>query len=204
MQARSIATMIVGFVLFSASNASAQGLADVRKMYDAGQYQQAVAAAQGAGDDARLVYLLAQSQQKLGHRDDARQMYSQLAARPDGDPWHDIGRSAVAQLGGDAAGAVEAATQAAERGAAIPEAHYQRGIALSAKQDWAEAAAAFEKAAELDPAWADAHYYAGLAYSKNKRIDLMAQHFNTFLRLAPQSPSRAEVQSIMRTLGARH
>jgi hypothetical protein len=34
-----------------------------------------------------------------------------------------------------------------------------------------------------------------------KRIDLMAQHFNLFLKLAPQSPQRAEVASIMRALG---
>jgi len=33
-----------------------------------------------------------------------------------------------------------------------------------------------------------------------KRIDLTAQHFQTFLRLAPQAPERGEVQSIMRTL----
>ena len=65
----------------------------------------------------------------------------------------------------------------------------------------AGAAAAFERAAELDPSWADAHYYAGLAYSKVKRVDLMASHFDTFLKLAPQSPQRPEVQSIMRTLG---
>ena len=43
---------------------------------------------------------------------------------------------------------------------------------------------------------------ADVAYRRSR--DLMAQHFNTFMRLAPQSPSRAEVQSIMRTLGARH
>src|SRR5437764_1290374 len=44
-------------------------------------------------------------------------------------------------------------------------------------------------------------YYAGLAYSKIKRVDMMASHFDSFLKLAPQSPQRPEVQSIMRTLG---
>src|SRR5262249_5780498 len=159
---------------------------------------------QAAADDPRMVYLLAQSQQKLGQRDEARQAYERLAARPDGDPWHDIGRSAVAQLANDAGGALAAADQAVEHDANIAEAQSQRGLAFSAQQDMANAAAAFEKATELDPNWADAHYYAGLAYSKVKRIDQMASHFNTFLRLAPQSPSRAEVQSIMRTLGGRN
>ena len=65
----------------------------------------------------------------------------------------------------------------------------------------ANAAAAFEKATELDPSWAEAHYYAGLAYSKIKRFDLTASHFDAVLKLAPQSPSRPEVQSIMKTLG---
>jgi tetratricopeptide (TPR) repeat protein len=205
MTSRSTSTLFAGFILFATLDASAQSLADVRKLYDAGQYQQAVTAAQAAGDaEPRILYLLAQSQQKLGHRDEARQLYSQLAARPDGDPWNDIGRSAVAQLASDAGGALEAANQAAEHGGNLAESHYQRGVALSGRQDWAEAAAAFEKATELDPSWADAHYYAGLAYSKVRRIDLMATHFNTFLRLAPQSPSRAEVQSIMRTLGGRN
>jgi tetratricopeptide (TPR) repeat protein len=203
MMTRSTLTIVAGFFALTTLDATAQGLADVRKLYDAGQYAQAVAAA-GADADPRIVYLLAQSQQKLGKRDEAREHYSQLAARPENDPWHDIGRSAVAQLANDADGALDAANQAAERGAAIPEAHYQRGLAFSARQDMANAATAFEKATELDPSWADAHYYAGLAYSKVKRIDLMAQHFNTFLRLAPQSPSRAEVQSIMRTLGGRN
>jgi tetratricopeptide (TPR) repeat protein len=204
MMARSTSTMIVGFLLLTALDVSAQGLADVRKLYDAGQYPQAAAAAQAAGDEPHLLYLLAQSHQKLGHRDEAQQKYGQLAARPDGDPWHDIGRSAVAQLASDAGGSLAAANQAVEHGGDLAEAHYQRGIALIAGQDMANAATAFEKAAELDPSWADAHYYAGLAYSKVRRIDLMASHFNTFLRLAPQSPSRAEVQSIMRTLGGRN
>ena len=98
---------------------------------------------------------------------------------------------------------MDAANQAVARGDSLPEAHYQRGLALSVRQDMANAAAAFEKATELDPSWADAHYYAGLAYSKVKRIDMTASHFDTFLKLAPQSPSRPEVQSIMRTLSGR-
>ena len=203
MKTRAMPMMIAGVLVLTAVAARAQGLADARKLYDAGQYQQAAAAAQAGADDPRMLYLLAQSQQKLGQRDEARQRYSQLASRPDGDPWHDIGQSAVALIANDAGGALAAANQAAERGGNVAEAHYQRGLAFSAQQDMANAAAAFEKATELDPNWADAHYYAGLAYSKVKRIDQMAAHFNTFLRLAPQSPSRAEVQSIMRTLGGR-
>jgi tetratricopeptide (TPR) repeat protein len=186
----------------AAQPASAQSLPDLRKLYDAGQYQQAITAASSA-NDPRVIYLVAQSHQKLRQTDEARQKYGQLAARGDGDPWRDIGRSAVALLAPDAAAAVEAGNQAVAHGDSLPEAHYQRGLALSVQQDMANAAAALEKATELDPSWADAHYYAGLAYSKARRIDKTAEHFDTFLKLAPQSPSRAEVQSIMKTLSGR-
>ena len=204
---RWMSALAVMFLAAAAPSASAQSLSDLRKVYDAGQYQQAIASAASAqvseDEQPRVTYLVAQSHQKLGHRDEAQHAYGQLAARGDGDPWRDVGRSAVALLAADAAGAADAANQAVALGESLPEAHYQRGLALSVRQDMANAAAAFEKATELDPSWADAHYYAGLAYSKARRIDKMASHFDTFLRLAPQSPSRPEVQSIMRTLGGR-
>jgi len=207
MMTRWISALAVALLVAAARSASAQSLSDLRKLYDAGQYQQTIAAASSAqvsGDEQpRVTYLVAQSHQKIGHRDEARQVYGELAARGDDDPWRDIGRSAVALLAADAAAALDAANQAVARGNALPEAHYQRGLALSVRQDMANAAAAFEKATELDPSWADAHYYAGLAYSKVRRIDLTASHFDTFLKLAPQSPSRPEVQSIMRTLGGK-
>ena len=114
-----------------------------------------------------------------------------------------MGRSAVALLASNPDEAAEAANQAVSRGDSLPEAHLQRGLALSTRQDNAGASEAFEKATQIDPSWADAHYYAGIAYSKVKRIGQMADHFNMFLKLAPQSPQRGEVQSIMRTLAGR-
>jgi tetratricopeptide (TPR) repeat protein len=189
----------VAIMLAVAQSASAQGLDELRKLYDSGQYQQVVAAA--PADDPRVIFLVALSHQKLAHVDQARQAYEQLASRGEDDPWRAVGRSALAQIASNPAEAVEAANQAVARGDSIAEAHLQQGLALSNHQDWSGAAAAFEKATQLDPSWADAHYYAGLAYSKVKRVDLMAGHFETFLKLAPQSPERALVQSTMRTLG---
>ena len=207
MITRWMSALAVTFLAVAAQSASAQSLSDLRKLYDAGQYQQAVASGSSAkvsGDEQpRVTYLVALSYQKLRRRDEARQLFIQLAARDDGDPWHDIGQSAVALLTSDAGGAVEAANHAVARGDSIPEAYYQRGLALSVRQDMAGAAAAFEKATDLDPSWADAHYYAGLAYSKVKRVDMTASHFDTFLKLAPQSPSRPEVQSILKTLSGK-
>jgi tetratricopeptide (TPR) repeat protein len=196
-----MSALAMAFLVASSRPASAQSLSDLRKLYDAGRYQQVIAAPPSG--DPHVAYLVAQSHQKLGHRDEAQQAYSQLVARGEADPWHDIGRSAVALLASDAAGAVDAANQAVARGDSLAEAHFQRGLALSVRQDMANAAAAFEKATDLDPSWADAHYYAGLAYSKAKRLDMTASHFDTFLRLAPQSPARPEVQSIMKTLSGK-
>ncbi len=180
------------------SAASAQSLPDVRAMFDAGNYQQAIDAA-SAIQDPRVIFLVAQSQQKLRHPDQAQHVYQQLAGRP--DAWGAIGKSAVAIAASNAGGALQEADQAVAKGGSIAEAHFQRGLALSAQQNFGEAANAFQKATELDPNWANAHYNAGIAFSKAKRPDQTATHFQAFLKLAPQAPERGEVQSIMRTLG---
>jgi tetratricopeptide (TPR) repeat protein len=179
---------------------AAQSLPDVRAMFDAGNYQQAIDAA-SASQDPRVMFLVAQSQQKLRHPDQAQRIYQQLAGRPASDPWQAIGKSAVALASSNAGGALEDADQAVAKGGSIAEAYFQRGLALSAQQNFGEAAAAFQKATELDPNWAAAHYNAGIAFSKAKRPDQTATHFQVFMKLAPQAPERGEVQSIMRTLG---
>src|SRR5216117_1276519 len=127
----------VAMMIASANAVSAQGLNELRRLYDAGQYSQVVAA---PADDPRVAFLIAQSHQKLGNRDQARQVYEQLAARGADDPWHDVGRSALAMLGANPGEAVEAANQAVARGDSLAEAHFQRGLALSARQDMAGAA----------------------------------------------------------------
>jgi tetratricopeptide (TPR) repeat protein len=199
-------TLVIAFTVMFARSASPQSVPELRRLFDAGRYQQVIEAggAPATGDQqSRVTYLVARSQEKLARKDEARRAYEQLAAGGDQDPWNAIGRSAIALLGSNTQGALDAANQAVAHGESLPEAHFQRGLALSAQRDMAEAAAAFERAAQLDPAFAYAHYYAGLTYSKVKRIDLMAQHFDMFLKLAPQAPERPEVQSIMRTLGGR-
>ena len=134
-------TFIIAAALVAASRiAHAQSLEDARKSYDAGAYQQVVDAV-GGSQDPRLVFLAAQSQQKLRRPDDARHAYERLAARPAADPWSAIGRSAIALLAGDAAGGVQQADQAVAGGPSIAEAHLQRGLALSAAQNMGDAAA---------------------------------------------------------------
>ena len=66
-----------------------------------------------------------------------------------------------------------------------------------------QAAEAFAKAAELNPQVACAHYDAGMAFYKIKRVDRMAVYFENFVKLAPNAPEKAAVQSIMRTVRGR-
>jgi tetratricopeptide (TPR) repeat protein len=182
--------------------ASAQDAAEVRRMFEAGQYQQVVDAARGESSPA-VVYTAAQSQQKLGATDQARELYAQLSGRPDGDPWHFIGLSGLQLVDDRTDAALESAQQAVSLAGDIAEAHYQLGLVLAKRQDWREGAAAFDRAADLNPSFAYAHYYGGLMHYRASRPDRMAIHFEQFLKLAPEAPERPEVVQIMRTVRGR-
>ena len=71
------------FVLtFTASAVFAQNASQVQKLFEAGQYQRVVDAAQPDADPA-VLYTAAQSHQKLGENDQALQTYGALASRED-------------------------------------------------------------------------------------------------------------------------
>jgi tetratricopeptide (TPR) repeat protein len=170
-----------------------------RKKFEAGQYQQVVESTP-AEAAPEVLYLAAQSQQKLGSTDQASEIYSRLASRGEGDPWRAIGESGQKLLQDDADGAKASAEQAVGAAGDLPEAHFQLGLAEAKRQDWRAASAAFDKAAELNPSMAYAHYYGGLMHYRAKRLDQMAIHFEEFLKLAPEAPERPEVLQIMKTV----
>jgi tetratricopeptide (TPR) repeat protein len=178
---------------FALTLAAAQ---DVRQLYDAGRYQDVV---RTADQGSRQQYFAAQSFAKLNDTDGARRTYQRLAGSPE-EAWAAIGKSALQAMDGQLDGSLESANQAARVGASLPEAHYQRGLVLMARNAYGDAAGAFTKAAQLDPNFAAAHYYAGLANYRAKRIDLMTTEFETFVRLAPNAPERPEVEAILRTV----
>jgi tetratricopeptide (TPR) repeat protein len=194
--------LAVAVVLAAASQAAAQDASAVRRLFEAGQYPQVIEAA-GPEADAAVLYTAAQSHQKLGADDQARELYRRLSERPEQDPWRFIGTSALALLDGQNDPAVEAAQQAVALAGELPDAHYHLGLMLARREQWAEAAAAFDRAAELDPSLAYAHYYGGMMHNRAKRTDRMALHFEQFLKLAPQAPERPEVLQIMRTIRGR-
>ena len=191
---------LVALLLPSAS--AAQDGATVRRMFEAGQYQQVIESADG-GASPEALYAAAQSHQKLGATDQARETYDQLAARLEDDAWHFIGLSGQQLLDDQPDGALESARQAAEIAGDLSDAHYQIGLVLAKRQDWGGAAEAFDRAAELNPGRAYAHYYGGLMHYRASRPDRMAIHFEQFLKLAPEAPERSEVLQIMRTVRGR-
>jgi tetratricopeptide (TPR) repeat protein len=184
------------------SDAEGQDAAEVRRMFEAGRFQQVVDAAGDAAAPA-VIYTAAQSHQKLGATGDARAAYELLATRGEDDPWHFIGLSGQLLLDGQTGPALESARRAVALGPQLADAHYQLGLVQAKREDWRAAAEAFDRAAELNPAVAYAHYYGGLMHYRAGRPDRMAIHFEQFLKLAPEAPERPEVLQIMRTVRGR-
>ncbi len=194
-------TLLVA-VLVVPALASAQDAAEVRKLYEAGQYQQVVETA-GDAQAPDVIYTTAQSYQKLGAVEQARENYGELVVLSEDDPWHFIGLSAQLLIDDNTEAALDSAREAVSRAGGLPEAHYQLGLVLAKREDWRGAAAAFDRASDLNPALAYAHYYGGLMEYRAGRPDRMANHFEAFLRLAPEAPERPEVIQIMRTVRGR-
>ena len=182
--------------------ALAQDGAEVRKMYEAGRYRQVVERSNDASAPD-VIYTAAQSHQKLGATDQAREAYAQLASRSEGDPWHFIGLSGQQLLDNQTDAAVASAREAIGRDGNLAEAHFQLGLALAKGEDWRGAADAFDRAGQLNPGMAYAHYYGGLMQYRASRPDRMAIEFESFLKLAPEAPERPEVMQIMRTVRGR-
>jgi len=180
----------------------AQDATQVRKLFEAGRFQQVIDAAPADAEPA-VVYMAAQSQQKLGADAQAVTIYTQLAERPESDPWHFVGESGRLLVEGQIDPAADAAQHAIDMAGDLPEAHFQLGLALARRESWQMAASEFDTAAMLNPANAYAHYYGGLMHYRANRPDRMAIHFEQFLKLAPDAPERPEVTQIMRTVRGR-
>jgi tetratricopeptide (TPR) repeat protein len=170
---------------------------EVQRLFQSGSYEQAVDAARG-GDQAST-FLAAQSLLKLDRNDQAAAQWNQLKAS-DQPAWRLVGESGEAMLANDAGRAVQLARQAVDADANNPFAQYQLGLAASKASDWGTAVAAFTKAIELKPDFAYAHYYAGLAHQRMRQLPKTAEHFDAFLRLAPDAPERAAVAAVLRTI----
>jgi tetratricopeptide (TPR) repeat protein len=200
MMKTAIATAIVTWLVPAA--AFAQDPGEIQRLFEAGRFQQVVQATT-PDSPPDVLYTTAQSQQKLGATDQAMQIFTRLAERPEGDPWRFIGLSGRQLTEGNVEAAVASARQAVAMAGDLPQAHFQLGLALARAQQWPEAAAEFDAVSERQPTNAYAHYYGGMMQYRANRVDRMAVHFEQFLKLAPEAPERPEVVSIMRTLQGR-
>ena len=155
--------MLLLAVLGAAADLWAQNLSDARRLYDSGKYREAVGAISNpdAANAPRLVYLKAQSHEKLGESEEAGRVYGQLSGA--GAEWKSVAESAMDLLRRQKKEALAAAARAVSQNGGLAEAQYQLGLAASFNDDFARAASAFDRAAEIDPQWAYARYYAGLA-----------------------------------------
>ena len=174
------------FIALVRPPAALPDVATVRQWFEAGDDRRVVAVAVDDASAPSLIFLVARSHDRLTQRAQARAAYERLTGRPETDPWHFVGR---------------AATLLAD--AQLAETHFQLGLVQAERRDYGKAAPAFEAAIAIDPMPAYTHYYAGLSYYQAERIDLMADFFESFLKLAPNAPERTQVESIMRTIRGR-
>jgi tetratricopeptide (TPR) repeat protein len=203
MRTTGIALLVSFVMLQPAAAQEPPGVpAAIRELFQAGQYQPVIDA---VGDDASpaVVYLAALSHQKLGQLEGMRAMAQRLTARPAGDPWHGIGQSVAHLAANEIDPAIETARMVSMSADAVPQGHFQLGLALARREAWRDSAVAFDRAGQLDPQDAYAFYYAGLSHYRAGRRDLMAVRFERFLKLAPDAPERPEVVQIMRTIRGR-
>jgi tetratricopeptide (TPR) repeat protein len=202
---RQFSRFVLVFML-AAALAAAQEPASPQQLFESGQNDQALQRIAQEREQGTLqpadAYLAGQVLVKVNRDDEARAEFERLATS--GDPILSlVGQSAVAMVNNENERAVELATQAVAAGPESFQAHYQLGHAKSKFEDWAGCAEEFHQAATLNPTFAYAHYYAGLSYSRIKRADRTSEHFERFLKLAPNAPERAAVESLMRTLRGR-
>ncbi len=197
IRAATMALVVWSFHGAPASVSAAEQKPEVQRLFQSGAYEQTVEAA-GEGDPASS-YLAAQALLKLERTEQAVAVFTRLRGS-DQPAWRLTAESGQALAANDTGRAVELARRATEAGADNPFAFYQLGLAASKATDWGTAGAALTKAIELKPDLAYAHYYGALVQQRLRQLPQAAQHFEAFLRLAPDAPERQAVQAIMRSL----
>lgn len=186
----------IGVLGLFASSVAAQK-PEVQRLFQSGSYEQAADAARDG--DAASTYIAAQSLIKLERADRANAEFSRLRGN-DQPAWRLVAESGEALLANDAGRAAEIAHKAIEADENNPFAHYQLGLSAAKAGDFATAVSGFTKAVQLKPDFAYAHYYAALAYQRQRQLPKTAEHFDAFLRLAPDAPERSAVVAILRTI----
>ncbi len=193
----SILVLAATLAVAGSSVAAAEQRPEVQRHFQSGAYEQAVAAARD-GDPAST-FLAAQSLIKLDRNEQAVGELTRLRSSENA-AWRLVGESGEALIANDAGRAADLARRAIEADGGNPFAQYQLGLSAAKANDWGTAVAGLTRAVELKPDFAYGHYYAALAYQRQRQLSKTAEHFDAFLRLAPDAPERSAVLAILRTI----
>jgi tetratricopeptide (TPR) repeat protein len=171
-----------------------------QELYESGRFQEVVGQVASAPEATtpRDLWFAARSYLELRQIEEGRRLFERLSATGDGG-WRAASRLALATLAGSAP-EIDAARAEGGGYPAHAFVQFELGLAHMNRGALREAAEALDRSSAAEPTLAHAYYYAGLAYQKLDRTDLMADRFETFLRLAPDAPQRPEVQAVMNTI----
>ena len=172
------------------------------ELFQAGKYEEAEgalsAAVQADPENARAHEFLGRTRLALKKVGEAQ---SELAKADQLSPDNATVKISLARIyleQRDLDKAESAANKAAQLGDANPDIPLYRGAIAVAKRDYKTGVRLLEEALEKNPEAAYAHYYAGLAYNGLRQPDKMVEHFRAFLKLAPDAPEAAKVESLLR------
>lgn len=195
------ATLFAAVSAWAQESASAKGI----EQYEARNYAEAEkslrAAMNAEPEDWRSPYYLGMTLLKLQRPAEALEAFRQAETKPDAraaDVMTGMAQAFVIQK--DLTRAGKLLEDAASLDENAHELSYTRGLLMMARKDYAGAARQFEAAIARDAKNAYAHYYAGMAYNGLKRPDRMVEHFEAFLKLAPDAPEAGKVQSVLRSV----
>lgn len=187
----------------SSPPAAPTATASIQALYEAGRDDEVVDRIAAAAVTAVPAdsWFAAQSRLRLGRRAEALDDLTRLSETASDAGVQFAARLAVARLNNDAVALERARADAAASDSVF--AQYELGLSYAVQNDFAAAERAFERCIDIAPTFAYAYYQSALAYERLNRMDLMANRFDRFVRLAPNAPERPQVDSILRTVGGR-
>lgn len=174
----------------------------VQGLYESGRYHDVLSSVDAGNRSAQALWFAAQSNLRLGQRDESAKQLAQLPQVGGGPSWQSVSDLALALLRDDPA-EIDRARNTAEAFPDDPFVQYELGLAHLRRNDVNAAAQAFDRATQADPRFAYAYYSSGIAYDRLNRTDLAIARLEMFARLAPDAPETPEVASILRTVRSR-
>ena len=194
------------FVLLFAATAlvAAATLDQAKQLYEEGQYEQAEAALRevtaSEPENAKAHFLLGMTLLERSKLDEAQSEFAKGSGEGVEPDQLNVGLARLHIERQQMDQALARLDEAHGQNANNPDVYYYRGLVRANRKEFGGAAADLEKAIEMKPGNAKAHYYAGLSYNGLNRPDKMVEHFQTFLKLAPDAPEADRVRSLLRNV----